>query len=268
MSCKGAGVAAWCVALLLFAFPSFAASPASSPAGASSDAAACTQASKAVERSANLPPRLLDAIGVVETGRPDPVRHTVLPWPWSLDVDGVGYFYASKQEAVAAAERYRAQGAASIDVGCMQINLQNHPSAFASLDQAFDPAANTAYAARFLRALYLQTGSWPAAAAAYHSQTPGIGEPYRDRVMAVWPLAGRYGGTIVTATGFRSPSASIDPYHVLTPAFRAQLEQDAAFRAARNAAMLMPSATPVKAHRRPGALQAAPQIAGWRDARR
>jgi hypothetical protein len=146
----------------------------------------------------------------------------------------------------------------------MQINLQNHPAAFASLDEAFDPAANTAYAARFLRALYVQTGSWPAAAAAYHSQTPGIGEPYRDRVMAIWPLAGRYGGTNLTSTAFRSASASIDPYHVLTPAFRAQLEQDAAFRAARNAAMLMPAAQSVKAHRR----QAVPKIAGWRDAQR
>ena len=42
---------------------------------------------------------------------------------------------------------YRAQGARSIDVGCMQVNLLHHADAFASLEQAFDPVANARYAA-------------------------------------------------------------------------------------------------------------------------
>jgi Transglycosylase SLT domain len=244
------------VTLLLLSAHGFAASP------SSFDASACTEASATVEHATKLPPRLLDAIGVVETGRPDPVHHVVMAWPWSLDVNGAGYFYASKDEAVAAAARFRAAGANSIDVGCMQINLQDHPTAFASLDEAFDPYANTAYAARFLQALYQQTGNWPAAAAAYHSQTPGIGEPYRDRVMAAWPLAGRYGATIVASAAVGS--ASLDPYHVLTPSFRAQLERDAAFRAARNAAMVSPPTPAVHLHPR----QVIAHVSGWRDAER
>jgi hypothetical protein len=225
---------------------------------ASPDATACTAASASVERSSSLPPRLLDAIGLVETGRPDPVHHVIAPWPWSVDVDGVGYFYASKQEAIAATVGFQAAGSKSIDVGCMQINLLNHPTAFVSLDQAFDPMANTAYAAQFLQALYRQTGNWPAAAAAYHSQTPGIGEPYRDRVMALWPLAGQYGATVMTSAN------NVDPYHVLTETFRAQLEQDAAFRAKRNAAMLIaPISGRLAKSRRTASLRR-----GWRDAAR
>ena len=71
----------------------------------------------------------------------------------------------------------------------------HHPDAFASLDQAFDPAANAAYAARFLRQLYGQAGAWPKAVAAYHSATPALAVPYAQKVMAVWPEeAGRPAG--------------------------------------------------------------------------
>jgi hypothetical protein len=184
-----------------------------------------------------VPPQLLTAIGLVESGRLDPAHHTLAPWPWSVDADGVGHYYASKQAAIAATTALEAAGSKSIDVGCMQINLQQHRSVFASLDEAFDPMANTKYAARFLESLYRQTGSWPKAAAAYHSQTPGIGEAYREDVMARWPLASRYGGDIATAPA----TEKVDPYHVLTASFRAQLQGDALFRARRNAAMLIPA---------------------------
>jgi hypothetical protein len=74
----------------------------------------------------------------------------------------------------------------SIDVGCMQVNLMHHPEAFASLDDAFDPSHNAAYAGRFLTALFAGLGDWGTAIAAYHSRTPGVGEPYRDQVVATW----------------------------------------------------------------------------------
>ena len=73
-----------------------------------------------------------------------------------------------------------------IDVGCMQINLHFHADAFASLDEAFEPTMNARYAARFLRRLYKDTGSWQDATMRYHSATPAFGIPYRDRVMAFW----------------------------------------------------------------------------------
>ena len=92
--------------------------------------------------------------------------------------------------AIAAVQALQAAGIRSIDVGCMQVNLFYHPTAFASLDEAFDPLANARYAARFLAVLYRREGTWPAAAAAYHSQTPALGAAYAQRVMAAWPGAG------------------------------------------------------------------------------
>ena len=63
----------------------------------------------------------------------------------------------------------------------------HHPDAFADLAQAFDPAANANYAARFLSELFRQTGTWPKAAAMYHSATPELAADYQRKVMTLWP---------------------------------------------------------------------------------
>lgn len=150
-------------------------------------ASACRAAAAAAERQAGIPARLLSAIARVESGRADPETGAVTPWPWTVDAEGVGHFYPTKAEAIAAVRSMQARGVQSIDVGCMQVNLMYHPDAFASLEQAFDPMTNAAYAARFLTELHAQTGSWPQAAAAYHSQTPALGADYQRKVMAAWP---------------------------------------------------------------------------------
>ncbi|WP_246375273.1 transglycosylase SLT domain-containing protein [Gluconacetobacter takamatsuzukensis] len=135
----------------------------------------------------HIPEGFLYAMGRVESGRPDP-DGTIAPWPWTITAGGIGHYYPTRADAIAAVATLRLQGIQSIDVGCMQVNLQQHPDAFASLDQAFDPMANTQYAGRFLLQMHDKTGSWPRAAAAYHSQTPGIGTPYQWKVLEAWAI--------------------------------------------------------------------------------
>ena len=144
-----------------------------------SPSAQCDAAIVGAERAMNLPHRLLGAIAEVESGRPDDFGN-VRPWPWTINVEGRGEFFASKQQAVEAVRALQAQGVRSIDVGCMQVNLMHHPNAFASLEAAFDPTVNALYAARFLNTLYGISGSWVQATAAYHSQTPAIGADYQQ----------------------------------------------------------------------------------------
>ncbi len=151
--------------------------------------ALCRSAIAAAERSYGIPDRLMQAIGVVESGRADE-RGGVTAWPWTINVEGVGYVFETKQEAIAAVNEHRARGARSIDVGCMQVNLMHHGDAFGSLEQAFDPGANSRYAAQFLQNLLAQTGSWPRATAGYHSLTPDIGADYGRKVLAVWARPG------------------------------------------------------------------------------
>ena len=146
----------------------------------------CEAAVIEAEAVQHLPARLLGAISLTETGRLDPRTGTFRPWPWSINAEGSGQFFASAQDAIDAVRALQARGVQSIDVGCMQVNLMYHPNAFASLDDAFDPRKNAAYAARFLNALYNDSKDWAHAIAAYHSETPALGEPYRLIVMAHW----------------------------------------------------------------------------------
>lgn len=147
----------------------------------------CRMAVAASERANGIPAHLLAAIARVESGRRDPVTGALHPWPWTVNAEGQGFFYDTKAEAVAAVRAMQARGMRSIDIGCAQVNLMHHPDAFASLEQAFDPAANAAYAGRFLKDLFGQTGDWNKAAGMYHSATPEIGAEYQRKVLAVWP---------------------------------------------------------------------------------
>ncbi len=144
----------------------------------------CRHAVNAAGRSAGIPDHLMSAIARVESGRRGSDGQ-VNPWPWSINVEGTDHVYDTREQVIAAVRDMQAQGKRSIDVGCMQVNLMYHPTAFSSLEQAFDPSANAAYAARFLTQLHEQTGSWPRATAAYHSATPELGDAYQRKVMSV-----------------------------------------------------------------------------------
>ena len=172
---------------------------------------ACDAAITAAQRGPRIPVNLLPAISRVESGRLDPVTRRVRAWPWTINVEGVGSFFDSKEQAIAAVSALQARGVRSIDVGCMQVNLMHHPNAFPSLDAAFEPQTNAAYAARFLSALYGQFKDWNLATAAYHSQDAARGEEYQRLVFGRVMTPMGPGGTVM-------PVKSSGPYAVWPPA--------------------------------------------------
>lgn len=151
----------------------------------------CRPAAMAAEVDAELPQGLLLAIARVESGRMDPASGAAIPWPWTINAEGVPMVFNTREEAVAAVEALRARNVQLIDVGCMQVNLHHHPDAFGSLAEAFDPAANARYAARFLTRLRGGSDTWETAIGRYHSSTPGLSEAYRARVLAAWTTTSR-----------------------------------------------------------------------------
>ncbi len=177
----------------------------------------CRAAVLAAEAAQRVPQAFLLAIARVESGRADPQTGTAHPWPWTVNAEGTGTFYDSKAAAIAGVQALQARGVRSIDVGCLQVNLLQHPAAFASLDQAFDPAANAAYAAGFLNTLFAKVGSWPLAAAAYHSQTPTVGAPYEKRVLAEWAVPEAARGQHVPARA-PAPEPAAAPTRPVPPA--------------------------------------------------
>lgn len=146
----------------------------------------CTQQFPLQEQKYNIPTHLLAAISTTESGRFHKGLGMAVPWPWTINVEGKGYWFPTKAEAIAATQNHIAQGRRSIDVGCMQVNLKHHSKAFANLDQAFDPETNVAYAARFLRDNYADLGDWIKATAAYHSRTQVHGQRYLAQIEKAW----------------------------------------------------------------------------------
>ena len=160
------------------------------PGWEQAQSALCTAGLAAAEARHDTAPGLAAAIAKAESGRPVPPLPGVQPWPWAVNADGAAMYFESKPAAVAWTRLALARGVRQIDVGCMQINLQSHPNAFHDLDDAFDPAANTDYGARFLRQLRDDAGgNWYEAVGYYHSRTPVLASDYRARVAAI--AAGR-----------------------------------------------------------------------------
>lgn len=146
----------------------------------------CTQYFPTAEKRHGIPNHLLAAISSAESGRWHSGLEMPVPWPWTINAEGQGYYFNSKAEAIAKTAALMRAGKRSIDVGCMQVSLKHHPNAFASLNDAFDPAQNVEYAAKFLRANYDDLGDWVKATAAYHSRTPYYGSRYLSLIERTW----------------------------------------------------------------------------------
>jgi hypothetical protein len=146
----------------------------------------CAKATNRIERQEGIPRQLLRAISKAESGRYHENKQLVMAWPWTVMAEGRGRYLDTKEAAIAEVEGLRARGVKNIDVGCMQVNLQAHPNAFASLEDAFDPLTNVTYAASFLKTLAAGQGSWAKAAAYYHSQNPARYRGYRAKVREIW----------------------------------------------------------------------------------
>ena len=151
-----------------------------------SGAKSCAGPIAAAEKLSRMPDQLLTSVALAESGRWDSVRKAKVAWPWTVTSGNDGRYFATKAEAIAWVKTLRARGVTNIDVGCMQINLHHHADAFVSLEEAFDPVTNVAYATAFLMELFQEKHSWPVAVGLYHSATPALHFAYRQKVQTIW----------------------------------------------------------------------------------
>ncbi|MCU0814998.1 MAG: lytic transglycosylase domain-containing protein [Cypionkella sp.] len=141
-------------------------------------APSCADLAEAEGARLGVPPGVMAAISLVETGR------NGAPWPWTLNEGGKGSHFDSRDEALAALTEALARGVTNIDVGCMQLNHRWHSAGFASSADMIDPVQNTRYAALFLLELQKRLGSWEKAIQHYHSADPTRGAAYAQKVEA------------------------------------------------------------------------------------
>jgi hypothetical protein len=176
---------------------------------------ACMAAITTAEQKHGIPAGLLMAIGRLESGRPDRATGAVQPWPWTINAAGRGFYFESQVQAVAFVQDTQKNGTASIDTGCMQVNLQQHPNAFRTLEDAFDPRINADYAATFLADLHRETGDWGTASGFYHSRTPELAGPYQTAVAIRYPALAK--------STFAAAPAPPTPMQIMATAWAATL---------------------------------------------
>lgn len=132
-------------------------------------AAVCEWAAMTAAAEMGVPPDILGALTLTETGRRR--DGVVRPWAWSVNAEGAGSWFDDPAEALAFAQDRIDQGRLNLDIGCFQLNYRWHGENFPSVVEMFDPLENARYAARFVRDLYAETGDWRRAAGAFHSRT-------------------------------------------------------------------------------------------------
>ncbi len=135
-----------------------------------------------------IPTTILYAVALTESGKS--YQSTLLPWPWTLNIDGQGYYYESYHTAkIALAEAL--EKSQSVDIGLMQINWRWHQDKLQNISAALNPLQNLNQGARILHQSYQKSGDWWEAVGHYHSPAQTVkarrnAERYRRRVRAHW----------------------------------------------------------------------------------
>ena len=134
-----------------------------------------------------IPPQILYAVALTESGKHVDGQRIARPWPWTLNIRGQATFFARRRAAEQALHRALASGERLIDVGLMQINWHYHAGRLQSATLALEPYRNLRIAARLLIECQRVRGDWWAAVGCYHA--PGnaaLAAAYQARVHAHW----------------------------------------------------------------------------------
>lgn len=134
-----------------------------------------------------LPPALLYAVALTESGQSSLSKGQFRPWPWALNINGEGHYFSSRQVAWHALQVALSEADTSVDVGLMQISWRYHRSALGSSWQALDPYHNLRVAAALLSDCFAESSNWIQSAGCYHApNNPARANRYGRRVQSHW----------------------------------------------------------------------------------
>jgi soluble lytic murein transglycosylase-like protein len=119
---------------------------------------------------AGIPASVLFAVALQESGTT--VRGRLIPWPWTLNTDGIPHRFSRRAEACAALRLGLTQYG-NIDVGLCQISVRYHGHRVREPCELLDPYRNLAIAAAILREHHAPGENWLAAIGHYHRPAGG-----------------------------------------------------------------------------------------------
>ncbi|AMB86030.1 lytic transglycosylase [Pseudomonas agarici] len=127
-----------------------------------------------IARSAGVPSEVLYSVALQESGTR--IRGRIVPWPWTLNVAGTGYRFATRHDACQALIiAIQTAGPRRVDVGLGQTNVGANGHRYSSPCEGLDPYKNLSVTAQILAEQKSKGGDWITAAGRYHR--PAGGEP-------------------------------------------------------------------------------------------
>jgi hypothetical protein len=119
-----------------------------------------------------VPSEVLYAIALQESGTR--VRGRTIPWPWTLNVAGTGYRFATRSDACRALQiALVSVEPARVDVGLGQTNMHANGHRYTEPCEGLDPHKNLRVTAQILAEQKAKAGTWIAAAGRYHRPAGG-----------------------------------------------------------------------------------------------
>lgn len=143
-----------------------------------------------VAQFCDVPPKLLYAVALGESGRKVGGHWTA--WPWTLNVDGKGFYFSSREKLFDALMKAITESR-SVDVGPMQLNWHWKFEWLPSPWLATEPVFNIGTGCRIIRAHYDANpkAGWFEAAGRYHREANrakdyAARDRYIERVIKAW----------------------------------------------------------------------------------
>jgi len=134
-----------------------------------------------------VPPSILYAVALAESGTVIESTRAIKPWPWTLNIAGQGHFYATRKAAADALVFVLASGRESVDIGLMQVNWRYHKRRLVNPQLALEPYQNLRVGAQILQECFGSREDWWEAVGCYHAPSkPNRAARYRERVLAHW----------------------------------------------------------------------------------
>ena len=128
------------------------------------------------ESEYGIPPGLLKSISFVESNSK----------PFAVNSKKKSHYFSSKKDAVQFIKKSVASGHRNLSVGCFQLHYGSHNKRFRSIDEMVSPKQNIEYAAKLLKRLHDQYGSWEKAIKKYHAGNPRHNKVYYAKVMRTY----------------------------------------------------------------------------------
>lgn len=176
----------------------------------------CSNLARLVEIEEGIPPFLLTALIFIESS----------DMPWVIGIEGNSHRYKTKDGALAKIQELKMLGKKNFDIGCMQINHYFHGNNFQTENQILNPLENIRYAARLLKKLKEETGSWKKAIAYYNSKDLKISTHYTQKVYQHWNKI-RYSKTIFPDISTFANISKNEPQATFSPTVHPNLQNQA-----------------------------------------